>query len=307
MKENFKKAIFIGAAVLCLAPVIDPPAALMIGLITAMSTGNPYIHMNSRVTNWLFKASIVGLGFGINLRHAVSAGTEGLLYILVSIAAAIIMGLFIGRALKVGRKTSFLISSGTAICGGSAIAAVAPIVGADEKEISVALGTVFLLNSAALFIFPAAGHLLGMTQHQFGIWSAIAIHDTSSVVGAASKFGEEAMRVATTVKLERALWIIPLSFLTVLMVKGDRKKIRIPYFIGLYIITMCLSTYIPQFNAEYIIIAAASRRGLTMTLFLIGSGLSPDAIKSVGIRPLMQGLFLWMTVTAISLTAVMRL
>ncbi len=249
----------------------------------------------------------MGLGFGINLKHAVAAGSEGLLYILLSIAAAIIIGLLIGRALKVGGKTSFLISSGTAICGGSAIAAVAPIVGADENEMSIALGTVFLLNSAALFIFPAVGHLLGMTQHQFGIWSAIAIHDTSSVVGAAAKFGEEAMRVATTVKLERALWIIPLSLLTVFLVKGDRKKIKIPYFIAFYIISMCLSTYIPQFSTEYSFIAAASRRGLTLTLFLIGSGLSPEAVKSVGIRPLMHGLFLWMAVTAISLTAVMRL
>lgn len=307
MKHSIQKSVFIAAILVCLTPLIDPPAALLLGFSAAMTIGHPFIHLNSKATNWLLKASIVGLGFGVNLHHAAEAGKDGFLFTLFSITSALITGMLFGKLFKVGKRTSFLISSGTAICGGSAIAAVAPIIEADEKEISIALGTVFILNSAALFIFPASGHFLEMSQHQFGLWSAIAIHDTSSVVGAASRFGDEALRIATTVKLERALWIIPLSVMTVFFVKGDSRKIKIPYFIFLYIAAMCISTFIPDFNAQYNSITAAAKKGLTVTLFLIGSGLSPEALKSVGIKPLLQGIALWMAITAISLTAVMSI
>jgi len=307
MNQTFKKIIFAAAIIACLTPLIDPPVALLLGFITAITMGHPFIHHNNKATNWLLKISIVGLGFGVNLYHAAEAGREGLIFTVFSISSVLIIGTLFGRIFNVGRKTSFLISSGTAICGGSAIATVAPIIEADEKEISIALGTVFILNSAALFIFPPAGHFLNMSQHQFGIWSAIAIHDTSSVVGAASKFGEEALRVATTVKLERALWIIPLSILTVFMIKGDSRKIKVPYFIFLYIAAMCISTFIPAFSSQYNSITAAAKKGLTVTLFLIGSGLSPETLKSVGLKPLFQGIALWLTIIAISLTAIMLL
>jgi len=299
-----KKIIFILALLLCLSPWIDPPLALLMGFILAQTSGHPYLFWNGKVTNWLLKSSVVGLGFGMNLYHALAAGQDGLLFTIFSIVITLAGGFFLGKWLKVDRKTSFLISSGTAICGGSAIAAVSPLVKADEKQISVALGTVFILNSVALFIFPPIGHWLNLTQYQFGMWCAIAIHDTSSVVGAAAKFGSEALQIATTVKLERALWIIPLSLLTVIFVKSDNRKIKIPYFIGFFILAMCVSTYLPQFKDQYCLIVLAAKKGLTVTLFLIGAGLSLKTIKSVGVKPLFQGILLWIGIILISLSAI---
>lgn len=307
MYQSAKRIIFLAAIVLCLTPIIDPPLALLFGLIIALTIGHPFMHLNSQATNWLLKSSIVGLGFGVNLYHAAEAGKDGLIFTVCSITITLVLGILFGRMLKVGKRTSFLISSGTAICGGSAIAAIAPIIDADEKEISIALGTVFILNSVALLIFPFAGHLLDMTQHQFGLWSAIAIHDTSSVVGAAAKYGTEALQVATTVKLERALWIIPLSLITVFMVKGDTRKIKIPYFIGLYVAAMIFSTLLPQFNQHYSLITGAAKKGLTVTLFLIGSGLSPEAIRTVGFKSMLQGVILWVVISIISLIVIMHL
>lgn len=307
MSHTLKKTVFFIAMTLSLTPLIDPPLALLLGFILAQTTGHPWMHLNGKVTGWLLKSSVVGLGFGVNLHHAAAAGKDGLIFTVFSILTTLTAGWFFGRMFKVDFKTSFLISSGTAICGGSAIAAVAPIIDADEKQISIALGTVFILNSAALFIFPVVGHLLGMTQYQFGMWSAIAIHDTSSVVGAAAKFGEEALQIATTVKLERALWIIPLSFFTVFLVKGDIRSVRIPYFIALYVIAMTVGTFLPGYQPLYGWVVFAARKGLTLTLFLIGSGLSYKSVRAVGIRPLMQGVMLWASVILISLTAIMAL
>jgi uncharacterized integral membrane protein (TIGR00698 family) len=305
MSDVIKKIIFVISLVLCLTPLIDPPLALLLGFIIAQTTGHPFLNLNSRATNWLLKSSVVGLGFGMNLYHAIEAGKDGLTFTVFSILITFTAGWLLGKWLKVDSKTSYLISSGTAICGGSAIAAVAPIIKADEKQMSVALGTVFILNSAALFIFPVIGHLLNMTQYQFGMWSAIAIHDTSSVVGAAAKYGQEALQIATTVKLERALWIIPLSLFTVFGFKSDSSKIKIPYFIGLYILTMCISTFIPEFRNQYSWIVLTARKGLTVTLFLIGAGLSSKTIKAVGVKPLVQGVLLWISIILISLAAIM--
>lgn len=299
-----KKIIFMLALLLCLTPWIDPPLALLMGFILAQTSGHPYLKWNGKVTNWLLKSSVVGLGFGMNLYHALAAGLDSLLFTVFSIVITLAGGFLLGKWLKVDRKTAFLISSGTAICGGSAIAAVSPIVKADEKQISVALGTVFILNSVALFIFPPIGHWLNLTQYQFGMWCAIAIHDTSSVVGAAAKFGSEALQIATTVKLERALWIIPLSLVTVMCVKSESRKIKVPYFIGFFILAMCVSTYLPEFKAEYSWIVLLARKGLTVTLFLIGAGLSLKTIKSVGVKPLVQGVLLWVGIILISLTAI---
>jgi uncharacterized integral membrane protein (TIGR00698 family) len=301
---TLKRIIFILSAFLCVSPWIDPPLALLLGLIIASTTGHPFLSLNSKATNVLLKTSIVGMGFGVNLFHALEAGRDGVVITVFSIFLTMILGWIIGRMLKVDIVTSYLISSGTAICGGSAIAAVGPIIKAKEKEMSVALGTVFILNSVALILFPFVGHYLDLSQGQFGMWSAIAIHDTSSVVGAASKYGSEALQIATTVKLERALWIIPLSLFTAFVFKSDGKKIKIPYFIFLYVVAMCIGTYVPEYKSFYEFFVYVARKGLTLTLFLIGAALSVRTIKAVGVRPLVQGVLLWGVVSVCSLLVV---
>ncbi|MGE5314306.1 MAG: YeiH family protein [Acidobacteriota bacterium] len=303
MNETSKKLIFIAAVLLSLTSYIDPPLALLLGIILAQTIGHPFQKYNHKATNWLLKASVVGLGFGMNLQQAWQAGKDGIAFTVFSIGITFLAGWLLGRWLDVERKTSFLISTGTAICGGSAIAAVSPIIRADEKQMSVSLGTVFILNSLALFLFPFIGHFFHMSQYQFGIWSAIAIHDTSSVVGASSAFGQEALHFATTVKLERALWIIPVSLLTVMFSKGESRKIRIPYFIGLYILAMAISTYFPAYAWEYSSIVMIAKKGLTVTLLLIGAGLSLETMKSVGTKPLVQGVLLWILISVLSITA----
>ncbi|MES2593627.1 MAG: putative sulfate exporter family transporter [Bacteroidota bacterium] len=300
-----QQVVFFIAIILCCTPFIDPPIALLMGFVLAQTIGNPFVHLNRKVTGWLLKISVICLGFGINLYHAIDAGKEGLLFTVVTIAVTLFFGWLFGRLLKIDGKISFLISSGTAICGGSAIAAVSSIVKSDEKQTSVALGTIFILNSIALLIFPSLGHWLNMTQHEFGLWCAIAIHDTSSVVGAAAKYGQEALQVATTVKLERALWIIPLCLVTMFFVKGESKKVSIPYFIFFFIAAMCLSTYFQQFKPLYSLIEATAKKGLTVTLFLIGSGLSISAIKTVGAKPLIQGVLLWLLISIFSVLTIL--
>src|SRR5665213_2750834 len=240
-----REIVFVVALIFCLTPVVTPPVALLIGFAIAQFSGHPFLHLNHKATSFLLKVSVVGLGFGMNVQNALQAGKEGLFFTVASICGTLAFGLLLGKLLKIEKKTSHLISTGTAICGGSAIAAISPLIKADEKQISVALGTVFILNSIALFLFPFIGHQLHLTQTQFGLWSAIAIHDTSSVVGAANKYGAEALQVATTVKLARALWIIPVSILTAVFFKTGKQKIKIPYFIGLFILGMIINTYFP--------------------------------------------------------------
>ncbi len=302
-----RKIIFIAALGACTTPLITPPIALLMGLVIALTIGHPYLHLNRKATNHLLKISVVGLGFGMNINDAMKAGKEGFLFTVVSISGTLILGALLGWLLKVERKTSYLISSGTAICGGSAIAAVAPVIQAEEHSITVALGIVFILNSVALFIFPPIGHWLHLTQEQFGIWSAIAIHDTSSVVGAASKYGSDALKIATTVKLARALWIIPLAFLSAIVFKNKSKKINIPWFIGGYILAMLLFTYtffVHEYGHYAVFIA---RQGLTITLFLIGAGLSKKVISAVGAKPFIQGILTWIAIGITALWAVMHL
>jgi len=303
----FQKALFFVICGLCLTPFMSPPIALLAGLIFANVIGHPYPKKNSKATKILLQASVVGLGFGMNIHSAMQAGAQGLLFTVVSITGTLVLGYLIGKLLKIDRSTSHLISSGTAICGGSAIAAVAPIIQAGEQQISVALGIVFMLNSIALFIFPPIGHALHLTESQFGLWAAIAIHDTSSVVGAAKTYGPHALEIATTVKLARALWIIPLSLGTAAVFKKGSGKIKIPWFIGYYIIAMTLNTYIPALSivAPYVVYIA--KAGLTLTLFLIGSGLTYQSIKTVGMRPLIQGVVLWMFISVTALWVIMQL
>ncbi len=303
---NTPKIIYMVAILVCTLPMIDTPIALLMGVILAQTVQHPFPKFNKRLTHVLLQVSVVGLGFGMNAWQALDAGKQGLLFTVFSIVSTITIGLFIGKRLKVENNTSYLISTGTAVCGGSAIAAISSIIKSNEKQISTALGTVFILNSIALFLFPWIGHLLHLTQHQFGVWAAIAIHDTSSVVGAANKYGSEALQIATTIKLERALWIIPIAFISIFIFKSESKKVKIPYFIFLFVLTMLINTFIPAIHAEAFIIVMLSKIGLKITLFLIGSGLSKELIASVGVKPLIQGVVLWAFISILSLGIIMH-
>lgn len=301
-----KKIIFILLLILCLTPLISPPIALLLGIGVAQTIGNPYLYLNHKATSFLLKASVIGLGFGMNIHSAVQAGKEGILFTIASIIGTLTLGLLLGKLFKIDKKTSHLISCGTAICGGSAIAAISPVIKAGENQISIALGTIFILNSVALFLFPAIGHFLNLSQTQFGIWAAIAIHDTSSVVGAANKYGAEALQVATTVKLARALWIIPVAILSSWLFKNGKQKIKIPYFIGFFILAMIINTYLPVIHPVSGVLVYLAKIGLTVTLFLIGSGLSAKVLKSVGVKPLLQGIILWAVISVAALYAVLH-
>ena len=302
-----RQLVFVIFLVLCLTPWMSPPMALLLGLVVAQFIGHPFLHLNQKATSLLLQFSVVGLGFGMNVTSALKAGKEGVLFTVVSITGTLLLGLVLGKLFKIERKTAYLISAGTAICGGSAIAAISPLINAEEKQISVALGTVFILNSVALFIFPTIGHALHLSQTQFGLWCAIAIHDTSSVVGAASKYGAAALEIATTVKLARALWIVPIAIATTFIFKSPAKKIKVPYFIGLFMVALLLNSYVPgvAIIAPYVVIIA--KMGLTLTLFLIGAGLSRKVLAAVGFKPLLQGVILWAAISATALWAVYAL
>ncbi|MBG6188792.1 putative integral membrane protein (TIGR00698 family) [Flavobacterium sp. CAN_S2] len=302
-----QQLIFVVLLLFCTTIFVSPPIALVLGLIVANLFGHPFLELNHKVTNYLLQFSVVGLGFGMNVHSAVSAGKEGFLFTIISIVSTLVLGTFLGKWFKTEKKTSHLISCGTAICGGSAIAAIAPVIKSNEKQTSVALGVIFILNSVALFLFPAVGHWLDLTQKEFGLWCAIAIHDTSSVVGAASKFGPEALQIATTVKLARALWIIPVALITAFIFKNKSGKIKIPYFIGLFILAMIANTYLPQMKSVSPHLVSVSKIGLTITLFLIGAGLNRNVLKSVGLKPLAQGVLLWTCIAIATLISIIYL
>lgn len=302
---TYREIMFIILLIACATPVISPPLALLLGIMVAQFLGHPYSQLNHKLTHILLQFSVVGLGFGMNIHTALGAGKQGFLFTVASIAGTLIIGYFLGRVLKMPQKTSWLISVGTAICGGSAIAAVAPVIKPEEEQTSMALGTIFILNALALFIFPAVGHLLDLSPSQFGIWSAIAIQDTSSVVGAAGRYGAEALQIATTVKLTRALWIIPVALLSARLFRTKGAKINIPYFIGLFVVAILLNTYVPCIQQLSGYLVAASKAGLTLTLFLIGSGLSKKVLSAVGWRPILQGVILWLIISLGGLWAVM--
>jgi uncharacterized integral membrane protein (TIGR00698 family) len=294
------RIIFVLCLLMSASGFVSPPFALAIGLGFGLAFPNPYSQEAKNVSKFLLQASVVGLGFGMNLHQVVQAGRSGFVYTMAGISFALLAGMGLGTLLGVRRVPAFLISAGTAICGGSAIAAVGPITQASDEEMAVALGTVFVLNSVALLIFPAIGIALKLTQSQFGLWAALAIHDTSSVVGAAAKYGTEALAVATTVKLARALWIVPLALGTA-MVRGAKAKIQWPWFIGFFCLAAVCNTYLPAGAHAYSIAVKIAKIGLTATLFLIGSGISVATIKRVGHRPLLQGIILWLLVLVGSL------
>ncbi len=320
-----KRFIYILLIILIVLPAeelfgfysVTPALALLIGLGFALTLGCPAPKFNKKTSKYLLQASVVGLGFGMNLVESLKSGADGMLFTVVSVVGVMFVGVWLGRHLLIDNRTSWLISSGTAICGGSAIAAVGPVVKANDHQMAVSLGVIFILNSIGLFIFPPMGHMFDMSQNQFGTWAAIAIHDTSSVVGAADAYGAEALKIATLVKLTRALWIIPLAFFTMFWFRkehrkeaalaGDGKsKVSIPWFIFLFVVAMAINTYLPLPEWLTSTLVIATKRGLVLTLFLIGCSLTLKTIKAVGIKPMVQAILLWIVIAVFSLIVVLN-
>jgi len=305
LKPIYIKAVFIIAAILCLTSFVSSPIALLMGFLLTNLLYNPFPNLSRQIVNWLLKLSVIGLGFGMDLNKSLEVGKEGLLLTIITISSTLILGYFIGKALKLDKVISYLIASGTAICGGSAIAAVSAVIKAKEKEISIALGVVFFLNALAIFVFPLLGHQLDLSQKDFGLWSAIAIHDTSSVVGAALAYGEEALDIAVTVKLSRALWIIPLSIFSMFLFKGKANSIKIPWFILLFVIAVIANSYLNLPDWMSFSIPQISKQLLILTLFLVGAGLTFTSIKESGAKPIILGVSLWVIISIVSLVYIM--
>ncbi len=285
-------------------PNISAPVALLCGLVFAFVLDMPCPKFNKKTSKYLLQVAVVCLGFNMNLQESLRSGADGMMFTVVSVIGVMAMGVLFGYWLHINRKTAYLISSGTAICGGSAIAAVGPVLKADSDEMAVSLGVIFILNSIALFIFPPIGHMLDMTQTQFGTWAAIAIHDTSSVVGAGEVYGEVALQTATLIKLTRALWIIPLALATMFIFRDRTGKISIPWFIFLFVLAMVINTYLPLPEAFVKTMVWIARRGMLVTLFMIGASLSLGMIRNVGVRPLLLAVALWIVISLSSLAVV---
>ncbi len=309
------RTVFLLGLLIAGSGIVSPPVALVGGIAFGFIVEHPLRAESARLSKLLLQASVIALGFGMNIQQVAHAGRSGFAYTAISITTAMLLGLLLGKLLRVGGKASFLITAGTAICGGSAIAAIAPITNANEEEISVSMGTVFLLNSVALLLFPPIGHLLHLSQNQFGLWAALAIHDTSSVVGAAAAYGAQALSIGTTVKLARALWIVPVSLLTAATMarlarqRGHAKShhtsnVTFPWFIAFFCAAAALNTTLPRLHPAFAALNHLGKAGLTATLFLIGTSLSKKTLRQVGVRPLVQGIALWIIVGTASLAAI---
>jgi uncharacterized integral membrane protein (TIGR00698 family) len=301
-----KKTVFTLTCAICLLPFVNGLEALLAGFLLVQFTGNPFEKYTHKAIKLFLQISVVGLGFGMNIHEALAAGKQGFFFTVASIFITLTIGLLLGRYFAIQRKTSLLIAAGTAICGGSAIAAVSPVIKANENEMSVSLGTIFILNAIALFIFPVVGHYFNLSQQQFGLWSAIAIHDTSSVVGAAHAYGPEALQIATAVKLERALWIIPVSICAALLFKNKQAKINIPWFILFFVLAMIISSMFPLLQKPALFISGFAKRCLVLTLFLIGTSLTKNTLKHVGAKPLLMGVLLWLFISVTSLFVIVE-
>lgn len=299
------KVLFFVLIIFSLSGLIKSPIALTLGIGYALISQHPYANVSQQAVKWLLKIAVIGLGFGMYMDEALAAGKDGFFLTLFSIILTLSLGFALGKLFKLDKKLTYLLSSGTAICGGSAIAAVAPVIRAKNEDISIALSIVFILNAIALLLFPYIGSLLDLSQYHFGLWSAIAIHDTSSVVGAAQAYGNEALSIATTVKLARALWIIPLSLFSILLFKGKEKRIKTPWFIFLFLIAILINTYTPFPESLSIKITSISRSLLVLTLFLIGTSLSKNRVKAAGIKPMILGSTLWIVISISSLLAIL--
>ena len=301
-----KKAIFVLCIILCLTGYISSPVAMIMGFFFTLTLGKVFEDLIHKGIQYLLKIAVVGLGFGMFFIETLKTGKESLVITILSITTTLILGWILTKVLKIDLKLGYLISSGTSICGGSAIAAVAPVIQAKPKQISVALGVVFLLNSIALFVFPAIGHYLDLTQKEFGLWAAIAIHDTSSVVGSALTYGEEALRIATTVKLARTLWIIPISILSMFLFKTKDGRIKIPWFILFFIIAILMNSYLAIPDVITNSIVTISKRLLIVTLFMVGATLSVNDIKQTGFKPFILGSILWIFISVASLIFILN-
>ncbi|TVZ26886.1 putative integral membrane protein (TIGR00698 family) [Gillisia sp. Hel_I_86] len=306
MKSLFRYFLFALLIIVCLSGYISSPMALILGFLYTLIFNKPFEKHSAKSIQYLLKISVVGLGFGMFLMETLKTGKEGLTLTILSISTTLIIGYFLAKILKIDKKLGHLISSGTAICGGSAIAAISPVIKANPKIISLSLGVVFLLNSIGLFIFPAIGHYFNMTQHQFGLWAAVAIHDTSSVVGAALEYGSEALRIATIVKLARTLWIIPVSLISMVLFKNKEDKIKIPWFILFFIIAILLNTYLDLPTIFTQTITGISKRLLIVTLFLVGTTLSIQDMKQTGIKPFLLAIILWIVISVGSLLFILN-
>jgi uncharacterized integral membrane protein (TIGR00698 family) len=312
-----RQALFIAAAAFCLTPWISPPLALALGAILALTLENPFAHLGKNVSARLLQVCVVFLGFGMDLPVVLRAGLEGAGFAAVTIATTLGLGWILGKQLGINRKVSALISAGTAICGGSAIAAVGSVIAVGESEISVAMGTIFVLNAAALYAFPVIGHALGLSQVEFGAWAGIAIHDISSVVGASARYGLDALQTATAVKLSRALWIIPVSLAAAAIFQPRearrqtathrQHKVQVPWFIGLFLLASVARSFVPGMSGIAPTLGHVTTTGLTLTLFLIGAGLSTKTLLAVGCQPLLQGVLLWLFISVVSLIVITRL
>ncbi|RPD99154.1 putative sulfate exporter family transporter [Aureibaculum marinum] len=301
MKDVFSRIVYFVLIIIALLGFLNSPMALIIGFLYVIVFNNPFELYSHKAIHFFLKISVVGLGFGMGIKETLETSKAGLSLTIYSIILTVVLGMLLTRFLKLDSKLGHLITSGTAICGGSAIAAISPVIKAKAKIISIALGIVFLLNAIALFVFPAVGHFLNLTQKQFGLWCAVAIHDTSSVVGATLGYGEEALRIATTVKLSRTLWIIPLSVFSMFIFKTKGERIKIPYFIVIFILVILSNSYhiLPDSITHFIIVM--SKRLLIITLFLVGSTISIRDLKSIGIKPILLALILWAFTSIFSL------
>lgn len=302
---EIRKLFFPALALVCLLPMVTTVHALVAGILFSLLLENPWPRQSATWSKKLLQASVVGLGFGLSFGQVWQVGKSSVGYTIAGIALTLAAGMLLGRGLRTAPRTSLLISFGTAICGGSAIAAMAPVIGSKDEETAVALATVFTLNAVALVLFPLAGHFFDLGQHQFGLWAGLAIHDTSSVVGAAASYGIESLAVGTTVKLARAIWIAPVVMVTAFLLKSDRKA-KIPLFIIGFIIAAAISTLLPQYAGLWKVLAAVARQCLVVTLFLIGAGLSRRVLRDIGFRPMLQGAILWFLVSGVTLVALLR-
>lgn len=293
--------------IFCISGLITPPVALLLGIAFAFSFKNPVLKNNQKIYTVLLKLSIIGTGFGLSLDNALLIGSRGLVFTLFSVTATLILGLLVGKWLNIDKKLSHLITSGTAICGGTAVAALSPVIKADQKQTSISLSIIFILNGIGLIVFPEIGKFLHLTEKQFGFWAAIAIHDTSSVVGAASTFGKEALTTATTVKLGRTLWIIPFVILSSMMFKEKTTRIQIPYFIGFFLAAIVTNTFIPEIHQYAETIVACAKKGFTATLFLIGTGISKEILKDIGFKPFLQGILIWIVICVTTLIIILQI
>ncbi|MDP2634649.1 MAG: YeiH family protein [Pseudoalteromonas sp.] len=304
VKSNLIKLSYLILVGLCITPLIGPGVALVFGAAFAIILGNPYAEFSQSASKWLLKAAVIGLGFAVDFNQVIEVGRSSIVLTIVSITAIIGLGEILTQVFKLSRNTGVLISFGTAICGGSAIAAMAPVIKAKDHEVAVALGVVFLLNGVGLLLFPTIGHYLNLSQEQFGLWAALAIHDTSSVVGASATYGAVALSIATTVKLTRAMWIIPYTTMAGVFWRSEEKA-SIPLFIVGFLAAALINTYLPDYSSIWSTLNSVAKQVLVVTLFLIGSGLSLSVLRQAGVKPFIMATVLWIIVSGVILLLIL--